>query len=481
MNAAHAAKSPIAVVYLRRSRVQAGDTSLSLDVQERACRDWCARNGYDVAEVIPDTNVSGGKMTRPGFNRLVANLGAYDAIVSAKLDRIARSVSGLSDLVGQCDAAGVRVATADGRIDYKPGDPYSKMMVTVLGAVAELELALITERLRSGKAASAEAGRWAGGVVPFGLRTKWSDDLGGNVLVVNETEAAIIKHAISRRAAGASWNEVVRYFAANAETRRGGKWTRTNVQNVLGNKQLHDFGVLDTREWLLAQQVAGAKPATTGKPADRLTHGHSTTASRLLSGVAVCGGCGSKLRVQRDNRWADAASYVCKNPACSNKASISAKQLDTFVSEAWLDSNANRTETRIVAQYDLHAEQRAQLDAAIKAERAQLANLAAADMLAAVQRIAGLEADLAKLADAPRGAFQYVNTGRTMGQAYIEDGLDAQRRLIKQALGDDVLTVRPGRGPIDERVKPSPLFDPHEDAELEHRYAADHASASASS
>lgn len=299
------------------------------------------------------------------------------------------------------------------------------MMVRVLGAVAELELALITERLGSGKAASAEADRWAGGIVLFGFRTERSDDLGGNVLVVNDTEAAIIKHAVSKRAQAPAG---MRSCATSQPTQRGagaanGRAPTCRTSYVTSN--CAGLGPLDTSEWLLAQDVCGAKKTTAGNPADRLTHGHSTTASRLLSGVATCDGCGTKLRVQRDDRWAAAASYVCKNPACTSKARISAKQLEAHVTEQWLASNADRAESPVVAQDELHAEQRAELVAAIKAERARLAKLDAADMLAAVQRIAELEADVAKLADLPRGVLQAVSTGRTMGQAFTEDGLDA--------------------------------------------------------
>ena len=85
--------------------MRAADEKTSLDEQERACRKYAARHGWEVLEVFAD-EVSGkyGLAERPSGRRLLDALagmppGSEVVTIVAKLDRLARSVvKGLGDI-----------------------------------------------------------------------------------------------------------------------------------------------------------------------------------------------------------------------------------------------------------------------------------------------------------------------------------------------------------------------------------------------
>jgi hypothetical protein len=90
-----------------------------------------------------------------------ARRGKLDAAVVWKLDRFGRSALDVLANIQDLDAAGVRfIATTQG-IDIRPGgDARSRLMRTMLAAVAEFERDLIRERTRLGIAKARATGLW---------------------------------------------------------------------------------------------------------------------------------------------------------------------------------------------------------------------------------------------------------------------------------------------------------------------------------
>jgi DNA invertase Pin-like site-specific DNA recombinase len=72
----------------------------------------------------------------------------FDAVAVWKFDRFARSVSHLLRALETFKALGIDFVSLSEQVDTST--PTSKMVFTVLGAVAELERSLIAERVRAG-------------------------------------------------------------------------------------------------------------------------------------------------------------------------------------------------------------------------------------------------------------------------------------------------------------------------------------------
>ena len=81
------------------------------------------------------------------------------------MDRLARNTKDLLNLVEHITDQGAKVVFHKENLTFAPDkqDPYQKMMMTMLGAVAELERNLILERQREGIALAKLHGKYKGG------------------------------------------------------------------------------------------------------------------------------------------------------------------------------------------------------------------------------------------------------------------------------------------------------------------------------
>jgi DNA invertase Pin-like site-specific DNA recombinase len=134
-----------AAIYIRCSR-RTQDT----DVQERICREYCQRSGYEVYRVYQDSGESGMKDSRPAFNALLEDMRRYhfNIVVVSKLDRIGRSLQHLLSLFDEFWKLGVHFVAATQHIDTSGA--MGKLQLQILGAFAEFERNIISERTKEG-------------------------------------------------------------------------------------------------------------------------------------------------------------------------------------------------------------------------------------------------------------------------------------------------------------------------------------------
>ncbi|AQS47066.1 DNA invertase [Thioclava nitratireducens] len=83
-----------------------------------------------------------------------------DTLVVTKLDRLARSVAHLVEILGHLEAKGVALRILAMGIDTST--PTGKLMLTILGGVAEFEREIMLERQREGIAKAKAAGKYKG-------------------------------------------------------------------------------------------------------------------------------------------------------------------------------------------------------------------------------------------------------------------------------------------------------------------------------
>lgn len=99
---------------------------------------------------------SGASRAQPVLARLLKDLAAGDVLVVVRLDRLARSVGHLLDIIEDLEQRGVHFRSLRDPIDTST--PQGKFSLQVLGAVAQLERALIAERTKSGMRAAKARG-----------------------------------------------------------------------------------------------------------------------------------------------------------------------------------------------------------------------------------------------------------------------------------------------------------------------------------
>ncbi len=97
------------------------------------------------------------------FDSLLASLKPSDVLVVTKMDRLARSTEELLRVVADLDrrSVGLIILSMGGQqIDSRTAT--GKFMLTVLGAVAEMERSMIVERQRAGIAKAQAEGKYKG-------------------------------------------------------------------------------------------------------------------------------------------------------------------------------------------------------------------------------------------------------------------------------------------------------------------------------
>jgi len=132
------------------------------DLQVDNLRDYAERAGLKISQEYLDAAVSGRKEGRPQLNALMkaARNREFDCVLVWKFDRFARSTKHLLSALEEFDHLGIRFISVQDQIDTS--SPMGKAMFTIIGAMAELESSLISERVTAGMKAAKARGKHMG-------------------------------------------------------------------------------------------------------------------------------------------------------------------------------------------------------------------------------------------------------------------------------------------------------------------------------
>ena len=159
-------------------------------LKERISQDSCH---LDPDHEFMDDGVSGSYLARPGLDRLrdLASERAFDALYMLSPDRLARRYAHQCVVLEELTRWGIEVVFLNQPVT---GDsPEDRLMVHMLGVLAEYERELIRDRLRRGKLYKARHGQVFAIVPAYGYRYIPVDQPGGGRWEINETEAATVQ------------------------------------------------------------------------------------------------------------------------------------------------------------------------------------------------------------------------------------------------------------------------------------------------
>lgn len=111
-------------------------------------------------DYIHSEQVSAVETSRPKFEEAVRQLRKGDVLVVCKLDRLARSVKDLNDITQTIEAKGAGVKILDMNLDTTTAT--GRMMMNVIGSVAQFERELMLERQRIGIQKAKGEGKYKG-------------------------------------------------------------------------------------------------------------------------------------------------------------------------------------------------------------------------------------------------------------------------------------------------------------------------------
>lgn len=146
-----------AALYIRVSTVDQNP-----DLQFDDLRNYAKRAGLVIVQEYMDIAVSGKKQGRPQLDALLqaARQHEFDCVLVWKFDRFARSTKHLLTALEEFNYLNIRFVSIQDQIDTT--SPMGKAMFTLIGAMAELESSLISERVTAGMMAAKARGKLLG-------------------------------------------------------------------------------------------------------------------------------------------------------------------------------------------------------------------------------------------------------------------------------------------------------------------------------
>lgn len=120
-----------------------------VDKQEHQCNSYAKDRGFEVYKVYKDI-ISGTTSSRPEFNKMLEDMRKreFNCIIVTRLDRMGRSLQHLLSLFNEFNNRGIQFIATTQNIDTTSAT--GKLQLQILGAFAEFERNLISERTREG-------------------------------------------------------------------------------------------------------------------------------------------------------------------------------------------------------------------------------------------------------------------------------------------------------------------------------------------
>jgi len=219
-----------AVIYTRFSPRPNADQCKSCERQEERCRDYCRRHGYEVWTCCSDKDVTGKRLSRPGLNEALDQLGSGMVLVVDSADRLARDMLVALTIRHQVDRAGCQIEFADG--SPVTDTPEGELFGNILAAFAGYERARFARRTKAGLAKKLARGEWLG-KPPIGHRI----DSATKRLVDNPEEQAAVAWAAELSQWGMSSDQIAVALTADAGPCRGRPWNGRTIRKLLANRR----------------------------------------------------------------------------------------------------------------------------------------------------------------------------------------------------------------------------------------------------
>ncbi len=188
------------IAYLRVSHTESLNGT-SLEVQEKKCRAFAELHGFSIDKVYQEV-VSGGVefRKRPVFQKVLSELKSGSKLVVSRLDRLSRKVIDTLKIVDDFKKQNKEVCISDIGNIHKDG--VSKIFVTILASLAEIERENISQRVIASKKIAKEERRYLGGYTEFGYKVE------DKKLVPDDKEFIVLQSMVNLRKSGLGYRKI---------------------------------------------------------------------------------------------------------------------------------------------------------------------------------------------------------------------------------------------------------------------------------
>ena len=378
-----------AALYARYSTDKQRDESI--EDQFRECERVAQANGFEIVARYEDKGISGGTAERPGYQQLLAaaRRKEFIVIVAEDISRLWRNRAEFGPRSAELEDLRVNMVTAVGDDTRRDGWGLTVQIKQAMAEHARREASYRTRRGLEGKAIKGEAvGGRAYAYVPA------SDSASGQV-EIDEAQASVVRRIFEMYADGNSPRVIANRLNADGLLSPGASWHRTSiaehskrrgkwVASAIHGDPKRGYGILNNQKyigrivWGHLQWVRGASNSNkrTAVKADasalvvtdaqhlRIVSDElwakvkerqrsqalgtrskaGKPATSLLSGLLVCGECGSRFVARNQSSYQCASRAYGGASACANgilvKRDLAEASVIDFISRELLSDEA---------------------------------------------------------------------------------------------------------------------------------------------
>jgi len=154
--------------YIRVSTEEQANSGLSLESQRQKLQQYCDLHDQELVDIIEDAGESAKDLQRPGMQRVLKEINnkSVDVVLVVKLDRLTRSTRDLGDLLDRFGRRDVALAAVSESLDTSTAA--GRMVVNMIGVVAQWEREAIGERTSAALQVKRQRGERYSGRSPYG-------------------------------------------------------------------------------------------------------------------------------------------------------------------------------------------------------------------------------------------------------------------------------------------------------------------------
>ena len=188
------------IAYIRVSHTESLNGT-SLETQERRCKAFAELHNFSIDKVYTEV-VSGGVefRKRPVFQKVLSELKGNSKLVVSRLDRLSRKVIDTLKLVDDFKRERKEICITDIGNIHKDG--VSKVFVTILASLAEIERENISQRVLASKKIAKDERRYLGGYSEFGYKVE------DKKLVPDDKEFTVLQSMVNLRKSGLGYRKI---------------------------------------------------------------------------------------------------------------------------------------------------------------------------------------------------------------------------------------------------------------------------------
>lgn len=319
--------------YLRVSTDEQVQQGNSMFEQKERLAAYCKSNGWPVPTFYEDDGYSAKDMRRPALTRLLEDVkkGKFDLVITTKLDRLSRKLSDILHIVESLSNHNCNYTSTSQAFDTST--PQGKLMLQMLGAFAELEREMISERVRDNMKSIARNSKKAITVPCYGY------DVIDGQFVINEEEAKNVRMMADMMLSGKGTRFIAKKLNdIGAKSKTGKHWSETTVRQLLERETLIGQMVYNRsykkngrtlirpqEEWIVIEdhhepilEEETFYEMQRLKDSRKHSNKHADNEKWLLSGLVICSHCGAKMigkgyikNYKKNNRSAEYLRYIC--------------------------------------------------------------------------------------------------------------------------------------------------------------------------